>query len=1133
MRMSVCWAVVMFLTLQLFAKTSGAQNAAETNITIGFKDDKLKAALKQIEKVSGFRLVYPSEQVVKYNNLTLVKENRSVQKTLELILAGTNLNFKQVNKSIIIFKKEINGDSNTKDNILQEIRNTVLSNMESAIPITGKITDGNGNPLAGVSVVVKGTKNGVVTNANGVFTISVFNTSNTILVISSIGFDPKEVKVNDKTDIGNIQLAQRIETLKEVEVNTGYQTINKNNYTGTAITVSGEELKKVNPQNILRSLQVFDPSFKVMENNLTGSNPNSLPTINVRGSTAFPSGSSTDAISRNNLSSTVNLPTFILDGFEVSLQKIYDLDINRVKSVTLLKDAAATAVYGSRAANGVMVITTIAPKIGKLQISYNYELNTTTPDLTDYHVLDATQKLAYEKLAGIYTTSYNPSLSQDQLNALYFHKKEQVLSGVNTYWLSQPVHATFGQKHSLYLEGGANSFRYGLEFRYQTAPGIMKGSSRDRYSTALNLSYNIGSKFLFQNSVSVTAMKSKESPYGNFSDYAKMNPYYPKTDSVGHIPQVVERWTMPGNGTTTVLNPMFNATLGNFNKSQYLEIIDAFSADWNIVNGLRLKGLISLNQTNTTGDHFISPFANDFYFYSTANLNKKGSYDYNNNAETTVDGNITLSFNRQIKRNFINFVIGSNIRTYLSKYKSFSAVGFTNDHFSDIGFAYSYAQGSTPYDSVSQERLFGAFASLNYSYQDKYLMDLTFREDGSSKFGSADRIAPFSALGIGWNAHKEDFMQGSVFSRLKLRASTGLTGSVSFDPYMSQTTYNYYTGNWYSTGVGATVNNYGNKNLQWQKTRNYDLGLEIGLMNDQLLIMPRYYTKLTKGLVADVSLPPSSGFSSYKDNVGDMRNTGWELNIQYNVIRHKNFNLNVTLNLVRNTNTIVKISDALKAYNQRVDTAQTNSDNKGAPLLRYNEGSSLDAIYTVRSLGIDPENGRELYVKKNGTLTYDWNVNDIVANGNTEPTAEGYFGTNIRYKQFSLNCTFHTRFGGQLYNQTLVDRVENADPLYNADSRVFAAKWKTSGDHTFYKNIADLGTTQVSSRFIQRDNLLELQSFYLSYDAGSPLYSKLGMKSLRLAFTMNDVLRWSSIQQERGIDYPYGRSFTFSLTANF
>jgi TonB-linked SusC/RagA family outer membrane protein len=698
------------------------------------------------------------------------------------------------------------------------------------------------------------------------------------------------------------------------------------------------------------------------------------------------------------------------------------------------------------------------------------------------------------------------------------------------------LRTTFGKKHSAYIEGGENAIRYGVEFRYQTMPGVMKGSTRDRYSTGLNLSYSPGSKLLFRNQLTVTQMKAKESPYGSFSDYVSANPYYPIKDSAGNILQQIDSWVFQGSRgaeTKVTLNPMYNATLGSFSKSDYLELIDMLSIDWTITNGLRLQGQVSLNETKSTADVFVSPFANDYFYYSADMMDQRGRYDYGSTNETRVDGKVTLIYNRQVKRHFFNMILGSNVQTFLSRYRGDSAVGFTNDRFTDIGLANGYAKDTKPRTSVVKERLAGVILSMNYSYDNKYLMDFSFREDGSSKFGRNRRQAPFTALGLGWNMHKESFMDNSVISRLKIRSSVGFTGSVSFSPNVAQTTYNYYTGKWYSTGVGAVVNNYGNDNLEWQKTFSYDAGFELGLMKDRLVIIPRYYYRLTKGLVADVSLPPSTGFNSYKENVGDMRNTGVELSIQYTAFRNKDWNVNLFANMVRNTNTIVKISNALKAYNDKVDDAQIKDENKGAPLLRYNEGQSVDAIYAVRSLGVDPENGRELFVKKDGTLTYDWNVKDMMPVGNSAPKGEGSFGSNVRYKQFNLSLNFFTRFGGQLYNQTLVDRVENADPRYNVDSRVFEAKWKTRGDHTFYKNIADLGQTQTSSRFVQRNNMVELQSFYLSYDVSKSLYAKMGMRSLRFSFNMNDVWRWSSIQQERGIDYPYARSFTFSLQAGF
>jgi TonB-linked SusC/RagA family outer membrane protein len=1115
----------MKIGLLLFTSIMLSLQLCGQTVSIQEKSISLSNLFKEIRKQTGYEFLYNSEMIEQIPTLNVNAKNESIPEVLNECFKNLPLSYKIIDdKTIIVRQKKI---IKSADTIKVPVSKFVY----------GSIRDENGNEIAGATIFAKDTKIGTVSDNSGNFKLDVSNVDSDSLTIDFVGFQPKTVAIRLDTKL-EVVMYSTAKAMKEVViVSTGYQEINSESYTGTAVTVSGTELKKVNPQSILQSLQVFDPSFKIVENNLIGSNPNGLPNMNVRGSTALPNGNSTDIISRNNLAGTVNLPTFILDGYEVNVQKVYDLDINRVKSVTLLKDAAATAVYGSRAANGVIVITTNPPKEGKLQLSYNYELNVATPDLTQYHVLNAPQKLDYEFLAGLYTMNNNPGLSQDQLDDLYYHKKELVLGGVNTDWLAQPVTTAYGQKHSLYLEGGSRTFRYGLAMRYQTSPGVMKGSSRDRYSTDVDLSYNIGNKFLFKNTVSITKTISKESPYGSFSNYVRMNPYYPKTDSLGKTDQQLDSWVQhTANGSvysSPVLNPLYDATLGSFNKSEYLQLVDALTADWHITNALRLRGLISVNQTRSTGDNFVSPFANAFYFYSTADIAKRGSYNYNTNTQTTVDGNITLNYNKNINNNFINFLVGANIHTDLSDYKSISAIGFTNDKFSDIGFANSYSTGTTPYSNVQQDRLIGAFATLNYSYNDKYLLDFTFREDGSSKFGADKRIAPFSSLGLGWNMHREDFMQGSIFSRFKIRASAGYTGSVSFSPYMAQTTYNYYMSNSYITGIGAYVDNFGNSKLQWQKTRDIDFGLELGFLNNRLLIKPRYYSKLTEGLISDVTLPPSTGFSTYKDNVGDMRNNGWELSFQYNVIRNENFGLDLTTNLVQNKNTIVKISNALKAYNSLVDDAQSKAENQGAPLLHYVEGQSLNTIFAVKSLGIDPESGREVYVKKDGTLTYDWDAKDIVPVANMEPKVEGFFGSSIRYKQFNVTFNFYTRFGGKLYNQTLVDRVENADPRYNVDSRVFEEKWKQSGDLAFYKNIADLGQTQVSSRFIEPDNVLQLQSFYLSYNAKKSFYKRLGMENLRFAFTMNDVVRWSSVQEERGIDYPFARNFTFSLTANF
>jgi len=1098
-------------------------------ISLSKQNVSLPKVFREIKKQTGYVFFYNLRMLDKAHPVTINVKNGTLKEVLEQCFADQPVTYRIINKTIVVTERP------APPPVAPPV---TTDTVPSTIEVRGKVLDdATGLAVSGANIVVKGSNTGVTSGADGSFTLQV--KPGAVLVISFVGYDNKEVTVTPVTTTLTVRLALKAnkEPMVEVVV-TGYQQIRKESFTGNAVTVSGEELKKVNPQNILQAIQAFDPSFQVAQNNLFGSNPNQLPRVNVRGATSLPSGTG-EILTRHNLAGNVNLPTFILDGYEVSLEKVYDLDPNRIESVTILKDAAATTVYGSRAANGVMVITTKAPQEGKLQVTYNYDLNITGPDLTDYHVLNAAEKLEYEWLAGLYEPVQQ--LSRDDQEERYYAKKRNVVAGVNTYWLSQPLRTTFGQKHSMFIEGGSPIVRYGIDLRYHTMPGVMKGSGRDRYSLGTVLSYAPTKKFLFRNVLSVTQVEGTESPYGSFLNYVRMNPYYPKTDSAGRIIQRVDDWTIDTRQsgadqyrTETVLNPLYEGTLNSFNRTKYLEVIESFSAEWNISRSLRLRSLLSLTKRKYNTDVFQSPFSNEFYDYPADRMDERGSYYFRNADESAFDGNITLTYNRQLGDHFVNLAAGANIRTYSIDSKSLNAIGFSNDRFTNIGFANRFPEGSSPQGDYALERLFGSFLSVNYSMKNKYLADLSVRMDGSSKFGTENKTAPFWALGVGWNLHYEPFLENTAISQLKLRASTGQTGDVSFPPYMAQTTYQYYTSNWYSTGVGAVVNNYGNQALQWQKTDNYDVGLDLGLFRDRIYISSRYYYKLTHGLLADIMLPPSTGFGSYKENLGDMENTGIELNLKYVAVRNRNLVVSVFANMARNQNKILKISNALKAYNDKADQEQVSNDNlKGTPLLRFNEGQSLNTIYAVRSLGIDPENGKEIFLKRDGTRTYEWDVKDIVPVGDNTPTAYGYFGTNVSWKGFLLNLIFYTRFGGEEYNQTLVDRVENADPRYNVDSRVLSDRWKQPGDKALYKNIADLGTSFASDRFVQKDNVLELQSVYLSYDFAKKVYSKLAMKNLRLSFTMNDIWRWSSMRIERGIQYPFARSFTFSIQTSF
>ncbi|QTE59015.1 carboxypeptidase-like regulatory domain-containing protein [Mucilaginibacter rubeus] len=470
-------------------------------VTISGKNKSLESVFKDIKQQTGYLFFYSEKVNIKGKTVDADFHDTQLVDVLNACLKNFDLSFTIVSKTIVIQNK-----------IPEPRPEPIIINKVS---VSGRVLDSvSKTTLPGVNIAVKGGR-GVIGQTNDKGEFNVQADAGQTLIFSFMGYKSAEVKVVAGQSIV-VRLLPDINNIKDIVV-TGYQVIKKDNYTGNAITVSGADLKRNNPQNVIKSIASFDPSFKVLDNNFIGSDPNKLPKINVRGATAIPSIND-KILDRNNLSSNYNLPAFILDGFEVSLQKVVDLDINRIESVTLLKDGAATAVYGSRAANGVMVITTKAPVAGKLQLSYNYELTFNGPDLSDYHVLNAKQKVAYEQLVGLYDTKTSTSgdTKQDELDAQLFTRLKNVASGVNTYWLSQPLRNAYQQKHSVYAQGGDQSFRYGIDLRYQTQPGVMKGSDNTRYSGGVNFTYNPSSKLIIRNDLTITQVNQANSPYGDF-----------------------------------------------------------------------------------------------------------------------------------------------------------------------------------------------------------------------------------------------------------------------------------------------------------------------------------------------------------------------------------------------------------------------------------------------------------------------------------------------------------------------------------------------------------------------------------------------------------------------------------------
>ena len=379
-----------------------------------------------------------------------------------------------------------------------------------------------------------------------------------------------------------------------------------------------------------------------------------------------------------------------------------------------------------------------------------------------------------------------------------------------------------------------------------------------------------------------------------------------------------------------------------------------------------------------------------------------------------------------------------------------------------------------------------------------------------------------------------------VVNHLKISANAGQTGKASFSAYEAQNVFEYYKGQWYAGGLGATVKALGNPDLEWEKTNSYDFNFEVQFLNGLISANANYYIKQTKDLLADISLPLSNGFETYRDNMGQLDNRGFELSLRGFVLRRDEVTVSLFGSMARNQNEIKKISNSLKAQNEAIDKEQdeyTPPRNQrfetAKPRVQFKEGESTTTIYAVRSLGINPANGKEVFLDRNGNITYQWSAADKVACGDTEPKFSGAFGTNADYKGFNLNLSFLYQFGGQIYNQTLVDRVEDADIVYNVDRRLLEERWQQPGDRTFYKDIKSKTRTELTSRMVQDENILQLKSLSFSYTFPRELTRKWHMERLKVMFLMEDVFRLSNVKRERGLDYPFARAFNFGVQVQF
>ena len=696
------------LTVLLAFSATASVNAQQGKVTIDVKSATLSQVLMEVKDQTGAKILYNENLLRDVECKDLKLEGVAVEEALNQILAHTPFSY-VVDGGVVVIQRRS-----------AEPQRTVV--------IRGKVVDTRKQPVPGVTVIIQGTTLGTTTGEDGTFALEIPEREGITLLFSFIGMKTVSMAYTGQENL-QITMEEEAAEIEEVVV-TGIFTRKKESFTGSASSFTQEELKRVGSSNILQSLKTLDPAFAIMDNVQFGSDPNRLPNMEIRGKSSMLG-------MRDELENDPNQPLFILDGFESSIEAINDLDINRIESITILKDAASTAIYGSKAANGVVVVETVKPQSGELQVSYNGNI-----------------KLEFERLAGRYDPSIveTPYLTETdiELTEMYYDRLRTLAEGVDTYWLAEPLRVGVNQKHSLYVMGGEEHFLFGLGAGYNGVSGVMKDSKRQIISGNIDLIYRVA-KFQFSNKFSFSST-DYSNPVVPFSDYASANPFHKKKNADGTIDQ----WLEYEEGGVTIANPLWNASLNSRNTGKDLNLTNYFIAEWNPSSLWKVRARFGLTYTNSDTEVFTSPEDTDQIL--NKETTERGEYTETNTKSNQYEGELTVTFAQLFGRHRLNLVGGGNIFSSNSLLSGNTVEGFPAGDFTYPSFASGYPENALPTYVESVSHSVNAYFNAGYSFDDRYLLDVSLRLNGSSVFGSTSKYNTTWSVGLGWNLHKEKFM---------------------------------------------------------------------------------------------------------------------------------------------------------------------------------------------------------------------------------------------------------------------------------------------------------------------------------------------------------------------------------------
>ena len=944
---------------------------------------------------------------------------------------------------------------------------TALALAQTAV--LGKVTDEKGNPLSGVTVFAKGSGVYTLSKADGTYSLEV-PANVKMLTFTYVGFFEKQISV--KSNNFNVTLQASDVSISEVVV-TGYKARSKREFAGSAGSIKGEAIRRLPIASFDQALQ--GQTAGVILRATSGQPGNSGSTI-IRG--------------RGSLQGSTE-PIYVLDGIQIAAADFALINPNDIENVSVLKDAVAAAVYGSRGGNGVIVVTTRKGKSGKP----NLEVEAFTgwsrfPEFNDFRLMNTNEKIDYELRRGGTSLEFYSPAEIDSMRK------------INTDWEKELTRV--GRTYSLNgsASGGSENTKYFSSVNYYKQEGTLKNTSFDRITGRINLNQEAGNFSFGMNTTGTFSNYSNTSEINTsiatpLNALQWTNPY--------EQPFVNGRFTPAGrflSGGTTLVRPRITETgqpiattelYENTNGTKQYRVVAAGNAEYKLpfIEGLVAKIVYGVDYRQFESQAFINRLT-----YS-AGSNPRPTSGTSANFRTN-------SFARDYSRS--TRTTNTNSLTYAKK---------IGEHSFDLGAYYEFIEqktgntGNTTYSLTSpfrneaaatinadllprirggggNARLQSYFGTLNYGFKNKYFFNGNLRRDGSSRFGGANRYATFGGGGVSWIVSDESFMSTlkskGWLNSLKFKASYGIVGNqegIGF--YEAQGTV---ANRLYNSSVGSNVTLLENADLQWESRAKFNTGLEFTMLNNRINANVEYYNEKTENLFFPTELSRTTGFANLTRNVGSVRNSGVEVSLNGDIIKSSTVHLNFNGNVTFNKNEIVALADKDSVV---TGTFDLNVRIKGQPINRY---------FLVEYAGVNPANGNAQYRKLDGTITEDFSEKDRRAVGNSDPNIFGGFGFNLDYKGFALNTQFSYMLNMKVYNNER-NNLENPDYYYDNINADLLNEWQKAGDIT---NIPSPGSTFYSetTRFLEDNSFIRLRNISLTYSLPQNIANKIKMSGISI-----------------------------------